>query len=270
MGARTGILRAAMRERLRNGLFLLAAAAWLLAPPPDAQAEGGYDPDDVVYATGAVFESEADLAGKPRTPLFRAFLPPATDLRDRLPRPGAQGKQGSCVGWAVGYAARAYYVNLLEGRRLDAETIPSPAYICDMIRDPGADCDTGSEISDALDLLKRGAAAVADYPYDERRCRRPDPRTVARASGFRIAGWELVAVQHLDQVKGELASGHPVVIGMRPNRDFHRLRGPAVWRADRPQPVKRHDFGNPIAERLACSPLVGNARSLSVSFNSPA
>lgn len=100
MGARTGILKATRRERLRKGLLLLAAAAWLLAPPPGVQAEDGYDPDHVMYATGAVFESESKLADKARMPLFRAFLPPATDLRDRLPRPGEQREQGSYVGWA--------------------------------------------------------------------------------------------------------------------------------------------------------------------------
>ena len=99
MGARTGIPKAARRERLRNGLFLLAAAAWLLAPPPGVPTEDGYDPDDVVYATGAIFESEANLADKPRTHLFRAFLPPANDLRDRLPSPGEPGDQGFWVGW---------------------------------------------------------------------------------------------------------------------------------------------------------------------------
>ena len=59
--------------------------------------------------------------------------------------------------------------------------------------------------------------AVADCPYDERHYRRPDPRTTAQARGFQIAGWELVDVQRLGQVKGEPAGGHPVVIGMRPN-----------------------------------------------------
>ncbi|MCY3597879.1 MAG: hypothetical protein OXG71_10660 [Rhodospirillales bacterium] len=54
----------------------------------------------MVYATGAVFEYEADLADKPRTPLFRrAFLPPANDLRDRLPSAGEPGDQGFWVGW---------------------------------------------------------------------------------------------------------------------------------------------------------------------------
>ena len=76
MGARTGILRVAMRERLRKGL-LPAAAAWLPVPPRGAEATDGHDPDDVVYATGAIFESEADLADRPRTHLFRAFLPTA-------------------------------------------------------------------------------------------------------------------------------------------------------------------------------------------------
>ena len=59
----------------------------------------GYDSDDVVYATSAVFECEADLVDKPRTPLFRAFLPPANDLHDRLPSAGELGDQGLWVGW---------------------------------------------------------------------------------------------------------------------------------------------------------------------------
>lgn len=167
--------------RAVTGVGFAAVAGWLfVAAPAGAQAEeDAYDPDDVVYATGAVFETEEELAGKPRTPIFRAFLPPEADLRTRLPTPGEQGEQGSCVGWAVGYAARSYYVSLLEGRRLDAATIPSPAYIYDAIRAPGAGCETGSEISDALDLLKDGAVAFTDYPYDEHLCRRPDAGTVA-------------------------------------------------------------------------------------------
>ena len=44
----------------------------------------------------------------------------------------------------------------------------------------------------------------------------------------------------LDQVKAELAGGHPVVVGMRPNRDFHRLRGRKVWRAGTPSEEDGH------------------------------
>ena len=65
--------------------------------------------EDTLYATGAIPETDEELAGKPRTPLYRAFLPEAVDLRDRFPLAGRQADQGSCVGWAVGYAARSYY-----------------------------------------------------------------------------------------------------------------------------------------------------------------
>ena len=62
----------------------------------------------------------------------------------------------------------------------------------------------------------------------------------ARATKFRIHGWQVVNTRRLDQVKGELAGGHPVVIGMRPNRDFHRLRGRKVWRAGYPESDDGH------------------------------
>ena len=57
----------------------------------------------------------------------------------------------------------------------------------------------------------------------------------ARASKFRIAEWLFVDTDRLDQVKGELADGHPAVISTLPNRDFHRLRGSKVWRAGWPK-----------------------------------
>ena len=103
-----------MRERLRISL-LLAAAAWLLVPPTGVEAKDGYDPDDVVYSTCAILESEADLADRPAR---------TCSGRSCHPRPG---EQGSCVGGAVDYAACSNYRNLLEGRRLAAEGIPSPA-----------------------------------------------------------------------------------------------------------------------------------------------
>ena len=65
----------------------------------------------------------------------------------------------------------------------------------------------------------------------------------ARATKFRIADWQVVDTDRLDQVKGELAGGHPVVIAMQPNRDFHRLRGRKVWRAGAP---KKGDGGHAV------------------------
>ena len=221
----------AVNRLLRSCVVAVVVAA----APHSTRAEVTRDPEDTVYATGAVFETEAELAHKPRTPIYRNYLPPLVDLTDRFPQPGDQGEQSSCVGWAVGYAARSYYNSAPgSGPRLPAHEIPSPAFLYDSIRAPGASCDTGTRISDALDRLKEGAVTYAEYPYDERRCRRPGARWVARASKFRIADWRVVDTDRLDQVKAELTRGHPVVIGMRPNRDFDRLRGRKVWRAGVP------------------------------------
>ena len=89
-------------------------------------------------------------------------------------------------------------------------------------------------------LLEGGSLAHAEYPYDEDLCRRPETDDVARASKFGIAGWQVVDTDRLDQVKAELANGHPMVIGMRTNRDFHRLRGEAVWHAGFPNEDDGH------------------------------
>ena len=221
-----------------------AVVLTVAAPLESARAQERPDPEDTVYATGALPEDPAALAKRPRTRTFRAFLPERVDLSHRFPSARHQGKQGSCVGWAVGYAARSYYLSgPVGGRRLSADRIPSPAYVYDSIRQPGADCKAGSRITDAMELLKKGAVSYAAYPYDARRCRRPGAQTIARATRFRIARWLRVDTGRLDQVKAELAKGHPVVIGMVPNRAFHRLRGWRIWRAG---PIDRRQSGHAV------------------------
>jgi hypothetical protein len=59
-----------------------------------------------------------------------AVLPPAgslpnqVDLSTLFPTPGNQGRQGSCVAWAVGYALKTYQEN--QNRRLNNQ----PSYKC--------------------------------------------------------------------------------------------------------------------------------------------
>ena len=228
--------RAVICASAAPGLVLACAAVLLAsAAPRDVLADITPDSEDTVYATGAVFATKEELADKPRTPLFRNYLPPFVDLSHRFPIPGNQGGQGSCVGWAVGYGARSYYNSAPQaGPRLRADQIPSPAYIYDSIRPVDTSCKFGTRIPDALDRLKLGALSLAAYPYDERRCRSLQVTALTRTDKFRIADWQVVNTRRLDQVKAELAKGHPVVIGMLPNREFNRLRGREIWRAGPP------------------------------------
>jgi len=189
------------------------------------------DPNEAVFSKGLLDEDEAAYRSFPKTRRYRAFLPAQKDLSSRFPTPGKQGKQGSCVGWAVGYAARSYYgPNGRPGR--GKHSLVSPSFIYNHIKDLEKDCEVGSRISDALELLQEwGALSVAEFPYSEKNCteRTSMPKHKERMARFRIKNWRRVDVQELDDVKGQIAKGNPVIIGMRTSSRLHRLKGNAVY-----------------------------------------
>ena len=200
-----------------------------LALPAFAQSAANDDPHE--HGRGLVFDAPQELAAVPETPTYRAYLPERVDLSDRFPVPGAQGNQGSCVGWAVGYAARSYYVAKTEGRNIrNTQNIPSPAYIYNALHDPSENCDSGISILNALRLLRSGgAASLAEYPYSDSTCAPPSKTIRVRASDFRISHWNRVDHTRLDQVKAALARGNPVVIGMLMTVGLDQLRRGEIY-----------------------------------------
>jgi len=200
-------------QRSGRGFLLAIALLFGAAAPALAQFFTGATLDPQVY------ESIAKAA-----PLSRgsyASLPPRASLKEFAPTPGDQGNQGSCVGWAVGYAART----LAEARRLSVDARPevdrtrfSPSFIYNQIR--LGNCADGSYPSDALDLMTRvGVPLMRDFPYDARECARlPSSEDLNRAGEFRIKGYKRLfssgsSAKHV-AVRRSLANGHPVVIGM--------------------------------------------------------
>ena len=172
--------------------------------------------------------SEEQLRGIPVTPTYRDFLPPKKDLANLFPAVGDQGRQNSCVGWAVGYAARAYYAHYAEDRDVSRpENIPSPAYVYNLIKQPGA-CDTGSTIPDALNLLKLGAQSLKQFPYRQNVCL--PPASNLQASDFRIDSWSQVNFKVIDQIKAALYHGDPVIVGFHVSSAFEHLKGSQIYR----------------------------------------
>ncbi len=204
-------------------LALACVAATLICVSADAQ---------VRRAKGWVREPSHVVATIPLMLRFRDYLPEEVDLSAKFPTPGDQGQQSSCTAWATGYAMRSYY----EGRRRNwnfssPRQIISPAYIYNRLHDFRGSCDTGTSISDALDLLKSdGAPTLAAYPYLENDCARPPNSDLARGvSEFRISGWSAVDNKKLDDAKGQLARGNPVVFGMEVSDQFENLTGPSIY-----------------------------------------
>ena len=164
----------------RAVLALLCAAALLASDLAQAQSR---------RAKGWVREPSHVKAAIPLMLRFQNYLPEEVDLSSKFPTPGDQGQQSSCTAWATGYAMRSYY----EGKRRNwnfstPRQIISPAYIYNRLHDFRGNCDTGTAISDALQVLKsEGAPTLSAYPYLENDCTRPaNPQLVRDGSEFQI------------------------------------------------------------------------------------
>jgi hypothetical protein len=225
-----------MRNLKIAGLGTIAVTALCIA-----MSASGALAQDRQYSTGGAPAPAELKQSVPQAPVFRDFLPEAVDLSRYMPAVGDQGNQGSCVGWATAYAARAYYAQQIEHRDISAKAnIPSPGWIFDIIH-IGADCDQGAYIPDALQVLTSGALSLEQFPYDDTKCPRPLPPARAKASDFRIESFEQVWDQQsdtdLDKVKGALAKGNPVVILASLDDAFFDLSPRnTVWTSDTSKP----------------------------------
>jgi hypothetical protein len=208
----------------KRALLALACVAALLACD-FAQAQ-------VRRAKGWVRDPAHIKATIPLMLRFQNYLPEEVDLSAKFPTPGDQGQQSSCTAWATAYAMRSYY----EGKRRNWNfsspgQIISPAYIYNKLHDFRGNCDTGTAISEALGVLKTdGAPTLSAYPYAENDCSRPpNPELVRIGSEFRISGWSAVDNKKLDDAKGQLYRGNPVVFGMDVSDQFENLTGREIY-----------------------------------------
>ena len=207
----------------RTALAMACAAAILVCDGASAQ---------VKRAKGWVREPAHIKASIPLMLRFQNYLPEEVDLASKFPTPGDQGQQSSCTAWATGYAMRSYY----EGKRRNWNfsspgQLISPAYIYNRLHDFRGNCDTGTAISEALGVLKSdGAPTLSAYPYLENDCSRPASAQLLReGSAFRISGWSALDNKRLDDAKGQLANGNPVVFGMEVSERFENLSGREIY-----------------------------------------
>jgi len=190
------------------------------------------------FGMGLLLASEEQLRGVPLafTPYSGDELPSTVDLSSNMPPAGHQGRQGSCVGWAVAYALKSYQEKLEERRsyyqngRLDARRVFSPAFIYNQINNGR---DGGSYFLDAFNLLSNeGAATWADMPYDWRDHRKqPTDEVKKRAKRYKIDIWRQVNVRDVKEVKAHLHAGFPVVVGVLVDRPFRKLQRGEIWRS---------------------------------------
>src|SRR5690606_36055162 len=121
-------------------------------------------------------------------------LPVSVDLSKYFPRPGNQGNQASCVGWALGYALKSYQEKReFRDQGLESSHVFSPSFIYNQLN-TSWNCQGGINIAEALALLDmQGILPLFEFPYSEHNCpRRATSAELQRASEWRITNWRRV------------------------------------------------------------------------------
>jgi hypothetical protein len=222
---------------LAGGMAVPVARAESAKPPPGAEE----------FMTGAVALAPEEYARLPKLPTFRQFVPRRVDLSDKFPVPGHQGRLPSCTAWATTYAAQSFIRGRDIGHRpLGPSEQMSPAYVFRQLQPASAPCSQPIRVTDALDFLKtKGTVALADFPYDPAQCAFTSPASLdARAERFRLSDWRSVKrlrdprtglnALSLDDIKGALDQGQPIVFIMPALEDFKYLQGDTVYHHPEP------------------------------------
>ncbi len=199
-----------------------------------------FQPIHSIYAnqgTGLILPTEDELRSVPlaHTPFSGTELPANADLSPDLPPPGFQGKQNSCVGWALAYAMKSYqekqeqgYADFYQGNTLHPDKIFSPAFIYNQTNNGR---DGGVHIHIALNLLQeKGVCTWNDMPYSSTDYRiKPNARALQNAKKYRINTWRRVNTQSTREIKTHIQAGFPVIIGAMVDQSFESFNNPPGW-----------------------------------------
>ncbi len=193
-------------------------------------AKGGkLDPNE--FKKASVYEGlEDDNTKNP--------LPESVSLLRFAPDRQNQGKQGSCVAWSSGYAARSIIESASTAQNPNNVAF-SPAFLYSQI---GQDNCQGSFIIKAMEFMtNKGAVSFNEFPYDENNCsRQPTNQMMSEAAQNRMHGFNRltegdgVSNLSLRAIKEHLAKDAPVVIGMMVGGSFMEgMMGQKVWHPTR-------------------------------------
>ena len=180
--------------------------------------------DRSIRGTGFLPADPEKYRALDEAPRTRGPLPPRKDLSDRFPTPSDQGQQSSCSAWAVGYAARSYYIGKDTGgdpRR--GENIASPAHIYSSLNRSGR-CNQEVATIDVLELLKNvGTVPLSVTGYWPDRCDLQIPASVLalHSQRFRIQGYDTVAKADETHIKSQINRNNPVIFGMYLTDEFN-------------------------------------------------
>jgi Papain family cysteine protease len=183
------------------------------------------------FQTGLIFSTQEELEGIPLAslPYSGKELAKFVDLSGKLPTPGNQGKQSSCVAWATGYALKAYQEKIETNQFYNF----SPSFIYNQINHGR---DGGSDIIEALNLLSQQGVCTKDVmPYNENDyLTKPNDFQNNKAKKYKIDYWRRVNIRDIKEVKAQINAGYPIVFGAVVDEGFTKFKkndsSKSIWR----------------------------------------
>lgn len=196
-------------------------------------------------------------------------LPSAVDHSALLPPPGDQGRQNSCIAWAVAYGIGSYHLAQGSGLpptdstgAMEPRRVLSPAFPFDLTKSTFDTTDTrclGSYFSKVFSILmEKGCCTWDEMPYDPSPmgCFNALPEKAMHAAHSNIMAPPLrISPYEPDQVRYHLAEGRPVAFAMGIDTAFKNTG-------------KRAAKGEPFRWNPECAqPMPGSHAMLAVGYN---
>jgi hypothetical protein len=186
-----------------------------------------------VHAAGLIPADASTLARltRIRATLSVAQLPASVDISAKMPPVGDQGSESSCASWATAYELRGYEArqdlwSFIDPKAADASHNFSPAFLYNQVN---GGRDQGSSYVDNFNLMQaKGVALLSEMPYQAGNyTATPSPPALRDALNYKIRSWgsiDLSDPSYITTIKGQLAAGNPVAIGIKLYGEFYALR----------------------------------------------
>lgn len=151
---------------------------------------------------------------------------PASGMQITMPPALDQGSEGSCVAFAVGYAARSVeYFN----KTNELKTF-SPEHLYNQIKF-SADCYSGTAMQTALEfIMANGILPWSEMPYTSGNCTPYETEAQKQiALTYKIDGFFKMYCTDTAMIKGMIRLNKPVIINVIADQSFMDASGYFLW-----------------------------------------
>jgi len=221
-------------------LFSLALCLALFTVSPGCDEESIDDINDFLNALGWLEADEnLDEIATDINLSEGGNVPSAVDLTAKFPPIGDQGQYGTCVGWAVGYNLKTVIEGIDENyttsqlAQTSRQFSPKDLFWAVNNSYKGANCN-GTTFEAAFDVMQsRGIATMATVPYQSLgNCSSSPPSNwTSEANNFKITNYRKID-SDVNTIRGYLAEGRPVAIGVRVGDNFLQWNSSGVLTSD--------------------------------------